>query len=138
MRTVHRDKKNSLVIPALIAVIIILAISTISLLTRTGTSVEPRHANSISDTVKSSQAPQAAPESVQKQAALDELANKYQSCIDEGSQAYTNALNNIPEGTETDARWSYIQSVQQVTDSHKENCDRIYQKEKDKLGIGAE
>lgn len=70
--------------------------------------------------------------------ALERLTADYQACVQEGDSSYQDALSKIPESTDSATRWSYIQSVQQVIDSHKANCDRLYQTEKDKLSAGVQ
>lgn len=70
-----------------------------------------------------------------KASAVDKLSTNYQSCIDESDRVYQDALSKIPGDTDQATRWNYIQNVQQIIDSHKTNCDRIYQIEKDKLNM---
>lgn len=73
-----------------------------------------------------------------KTESLNKLSADYQTCIQEGDKSYQDALSKIPEDTDSTTRWNYIQSVQQTVDSHKANCDRIYQTEKDKLNAGGQ
>lgn len=78
------------------------------------------------------------PASDTKAADLERLSSDYKACIQQGDEGYNDALNKIPDGTDSTTRWNYIQSLQQIVDSHKANCDRIYQTEKDRISMEGE
>lgn len=124
MRSIDQEHKpNHTLTAILVTVIFLLVLAVLALLS----SKQPKATEQV-------QAPQ--PVIGTNTEGLDDLSANYQACVQEGDNSYHDALNKIPEGTDSATRWNYIQSVQQVIDSHKANCDRIYQTEKDKLSAG--
>ncbi len=123
MRSVSQ-KQNHLLTVVLIGIIFLLVIVVLALLFSRQSSTDTQTKLQQIDSSKTD--------------TLNKLSTDYQTCIQEGDKSYQDALNKIPEGTDSTTRWNYIQSLQQTVDSHKANCDRIYQTEKDKLNTGGQ
>ena len=118
-----QHKQNHLLVVILVGIIALLIIAVLALLFSRQPATPQTQPQPINNT---------------RTKALNKLSTDYQTCIQEGDKSYQEALAKIPEGTDSTTRWNYIQSLQQTVDSHKANCDRIYQTEKDKLNTGGQ